>query len=138
MCLKCFSRQAGYTYSACGPFTKSKDRILEFKEIGDSRYIYRNQVDKTCSQDDVAYGDFKDLKRRTFADKLLCNKAFNINKDPKYDGYQRGLASMAYNVLIRNTFNGEGITNENISNEGLAEANQLLESLITEKYTHHL
>ena len=42
----------------------------------------------------MAYGDFKDLNRRTFADKVLHDKAFNIAKDPKYDGYQRGLASM--------------------------------------------
>ena len=44
----------------------------------------------------MAYRDFKDLNRRTFADKVLCDKAFNIAKDPKYDGYQRGLASMVY------------------------------------------
>ena len=44
----------------------------------------------------MAYGDFKDLKRRTASDKVLRNKAFNIAKDPKYDGYQRGLASMVY------------------------------------------
>ena len=44
----------------------------------------------------MAYGDFKYLNRRTSADKVLCNKAFNIAKDPKYDRYQRGLASMVY------------------------------------------
>ena len=44
----------------------------------------------------MAYRDFKDLNRRTFADKVLCDKAFNIAKDPKYDGYQRGLAPMVY------------------------------------------
>ena len=44
----------------------------------------------------MAYRDFKDLNRRTFADKVLCDKAFNIAKDPKYDGYQRGLASVFY------------------------------------------
>ena len=85
-------RQPGFTYSACGPFTKNK----EFKETGDSKYIYQNELDKACFQHDMAYGDFKDLIRRTFADKVLRDKAFNIAKDPKDDGYQRGLASMVY------------------------------------------
>ena len=44
----------------------------------------------------MAYGDFKDLKRRQASDKILRDKAFNIAKNPKYDGYQRGLASMVY------------------------------------------
>ena len=44
----------------------------------------------------MAYEDFKDLKKRTAADKVLRDKAFNIAKDPKYDGYQRGLVSMVY------------------------------------------
>ena len=47
----------------------------------------------------MAYGDFKDLKRRTASDKILRDKAFNIAKNPKYDGYQRGLASMVYNFF---------------------------------------
>ena len=68
----------------------------EFKETEDSRYIYRNELDKACFQHDMAYGDFKDLTKRTAADKLLRDKAFNIPKDLKYDGYQRGLASMVY------------------------------------------
>ena len=48
------------TYSACGPFTKSKERIQKFKQTGDSRYIYKNELDKACFQHDMAYGDFKD------------------------------------------------------------------------------
>ena len=47
------------------------------------------------------YKDFKDLKRRTAADNVLRDKAFNIDKNPKYDGYQRELASMVYNFLIK-------------------------------------
>ena len=70
--------------------------MKKFKEIGDSRYSYQNELDKACFQHDMAYEDFKDLNRRTFADKVLHDKAFNIAKDPKYDGYQRGLASMVY------------------------------------------
>ena len=83
-------RQPGFTYSACGPFTKNKERIQKFKQAGDSRHIYKNELNKACFQQDMAYGDFKDLKRRTAADKVLRDKAFNIPKNPKYDGYQRG------------------------------------------------
>ena len=47
----------------------------------------------------MAYGDFKDLKRRTASDKILRDKAFNLAKNPKYDGYQRGLASMVFKLF---------------------------------------
>ena len=89
-------KQPGFTYSACGPFTKNKERIRKFKEAGDTSYIYKNELDKACFQHVMAYGDFKDLKRRTFYDKVLRDKAFNIAKNPKYDGYQRRLAPMFY------------------------------------------
>ena len=92
-------KQPGFIYSALGRFTKSKERIQMFKETGDSRYIYRNEFDKTCFQHDTVYGDFKDLARRTAADKVLRNKTFNIAKDPKYDGYQRGLVSMVFKIF---------------------------------------
>ena len=81
---------------AWGPFTKNKERTQKFKETGDTKYIYKNELDKACFQHDMAYGDFKDLARRTASDKVLRDKAFNIAKNPKYDGYQRGLASMVY------------------------------------------
>ena len=55
-----------------------------------------NELDKACFSHDAAYSDSKDLTKRTIADKILKNKAFDIAKDPKYDGYQRGLASMVY------------------------------------------
>ena len=101
-------RQPGFAYNACEPFTKNKERIKKFKETGDSKYIYQNELDKTCFQHGMAYGDFKYLKRRLFADKVLRDKAFNITKDPKYDGYQRGLASMVYKVFD-NKPSGSGI-----------------------------
>ena len=66
----------GFTYGAYEPFTKSKERIKNFKETGDTKYIYRNELDKACFQLDMAYGDFKDLARRTAADKVLRDKAF--------------------------------------------------------------
>ena len=68
----------------------------------------------------MAYGNFKDLNRRTFAANVLTDKAFNIAKDPKYDGYQRGLASMVYNFFDKKTFDS-GIKNENIPNKKLTE-----------------
>ena len=95
-------RQPGFTYSARGPFKKSNQRIQKFKETRDSRYTYQNELDKACFQHYMADGDFKDLTRRTASDKVLWNKAFNIAKNPKYDGCQRGLASMVYNLLIKN------------------------------------
>ena len=96
-------RQPGITYSNCGPFTKTKERIQKFKQTGDSRYIYRNELDKASFQHDMAYGDFKDLKRRTAADNVFRDKVFNIAKNPKYDGYQRVLASMVYNFCDKKT-----------------------------------
>ena len=89
-------RQPQFTHSACGPFTKHKQRIQKFKETGDTNYIYKNDLDQACFAHDAAYSDSKDLTKRTVADKILRNKAFNIAEDPKYDGYQRGLASMGY------------------------------------------
>ena len=61
----------------------------------------------------MAYGDFKDINRRTASDKILRDKAFNIAKNPKYDGYQRGLASMVYNFFDRK-LTGSGIANNEI------------------------
>ena len=89
-------KQPGFTYSACGPFTKNKERIEKFKETGDTNYIYENELDKVCFQHDMAYGDFKDLARKTVSDKVLRDMAFNIAKNPRYDRYKRGLASMIY------------------------------------------
>ena len=100
-------KQLGVTYSACRPFTKNKERVQKFKETGDTSYIYKNELDKACFQHDMAYGDFKDLKRRTASDKILRDKTFNVAKNPKYDGYQRGLASIVYKFFDKK-FKGSG------------------------------
>ena len=89
-------RQPRFVYSACGPFTRHKERIKEFKRTGDTRYIYRIELDKACFQHDSVYADHKDLINRTEADKVLRDKAYDIASNPEYDGYQRGLASMVY------------------------------------------
>ena len=118
-------RQPGFTYSACGPFAKTKERIQKFKQTGDSRYVYKNELDKACFQHDMAYGDFEDLKRRTAADNVLRDKAFNIAKNPKYDGYQRGLASMVYKFFDKKN-KGSGVT---LANKSIPQNEQLAEEL---------
>ena len=82
-------KHPGFTHSACGPFTKNKERIQKFTGTGDTSYIYKNELDKAYFQHDMAYGDFKDLARRTASDKILRDKAFNIAKNPRNDGCQR-------------------------------------------------
>ena len=71
-------------------------QMKKYKETEISRYIDENELNKPCFQHDIVYGAFKDLNRTTFPHKVLTDKAFNIAKDPKYDGYQRRLASIAY------------------------------------------
>ena len=70
-----YLRQPRFVYSACGPFIRHKERIKNFKQTGDMRYIYRNELDKACFQHDSAYADHKDLINRTEADKVLRDKA---------------------------------------------------------------
>ena len=73
-------RQPGFTNSACRPFTESKEKIQKFKEMRDSQYIYQKKLDRGSFQYDMAYGDFKDLTRRTVSDKILRDKAFSFAK----------------------------------------------------------
>ena len=86
-------KQLGFPYSACGPFTKNKERIEKFMQTGNTNFIYKNELDKACFQHDTAYGKLKDLAKRTESDKILGDKAFKTASDPKYDGNQRVLAS---------------------------------------------
>ena len=115
-------RQPQFTNSACGPFTRHEERIQKFKETGDTNYIYiyMNELDKACFTHDDAYSDSKDLTKRTIADKNFKNIPFDIAKDPKYDGYQRGLASMVYK-FFDSKVSGSGAKpipkNEHLANE---------------------
>ena len=104
-------KQPGFTYSACGPFTKNKEKIEKFMQTGNTDFIYKNQLDKACFQHDMAFGKSKDLVRRTQLDKVLRDKAFKIASDPKYDGYQRRLASMVYRLFDKKSC-GSGIINK--------------------------
>ena len=81
------------------PLPKIKKKTQKFKETGDTSYIYKNELDKACFQHNMAYGGFKDLAKRTFADKVQRDKAFKVASDQKYDGYQRGLALMVYKLF---------------------------------------
>ena len=103
-------RQPGFTYSASDPFTKNKERIEQFMKTGNTDFIYKNKLDKACFQHDMSYGKSEDLVKRTQSDKVLRGKAIKIAIDPKYDGYQRGLASMVYKIFDKK-FSGSGINN---------------------------
>ena len=103
-------RQPQFVYSACGPFTRHKERIKKFKQTGDTRYIYRNELDKACFQHDSAYADHKDLINRTEADKVLRDKAYDIASKSEYGGYQRALASIVYKFFDKKSM-GSGFKN---------------------------
>ena len=111
-------KQPGFTYSACGPFTKHAERIKKFKETGNTSYIFKNELDKACFKHDSTYADYKDLLNRTRADKVLRDEAYEIASDSKYDGYQRGLSSMAYKFFDKTT-SGSGVIGK--SNVKLAD-----------------
>ena len=69
-------KQPRFTYSACGPFTKDKERIEKFMQTGNTYFVYRNELDKACFQHDMAYSKPKDVAKRTQSDKILGDKAF--------------------------------------------------------------
>ena len=119
--------QPGLTYSACSPFTKHKERIQKFMQTGDTNYIYRKELDKACFAHDAAYSDSKGLAKRTQSDRVLKDKAYEIANNPKYDGYQRKLASMVYKIFDKKS-KGSGIKNETKKNEQLA--NELQKPII--------
>ena len=121
-------KQSGFTYSACGPFTKNKNGIEIFMETGNTNFFYKNELDKAYFQHDMVYAKSKDLVKRTQSDKILRDKAFKTANDPKYDGYQRGLASMVYKFFNKRS-SGSGISNE--SNYQLANE---LHKLIIRKF----
>ena len=89
---KMYLKQPGFTHSACGLFTKNKERIEKFIQTRNTDFIYKNELDEACFQHDMVYGKSKDLIKRTQSEKVLKDKAFNIANNPNYDGYQRGLA----------------------------------------------
>ena len=108
-------RQPQFVYNACGPFTRHKEIIKEFKRTGDTRLLYRNELDRACFKHDAAYAKYKDVENRLIPDQKLRNSAYDIASNPKYDGYQRGLVSMVYKFfdskvapLDKKTMSGKG------------------------------
>ena len=92
-------RQPQFDYSVCGSFTSHKQRIKDFKRTGDTRLLYRNELDKACFKHDAVYEKYKEVENRLISDQKLRNSAYDIASNPKYDGYQRGLDSMVYNFF---------------------------------------
>ena len=106
-------------------------------QTGNTDFIYKNQLDKACFQHDMAYGKSKDLAKRTQSDKVLRDKAFKIASDPKYDRYQRGLASMVYKFFDKKSSGSCFATNQIITWQ-MSFINQLLKNLRKEKFIRHL
>ena len=113
-------RQPRFVYSASGPCTRHEKRIKEFKPTGDMRLLYRNELDKACFKHDAAYAKYKDVENRLMSDQKLRNSAYDIASNSKYDGYQRGLASMVYKFfdskvapLDKKTMSGKGNAKHN-------------------------
>ena len=86
---------------------KIKKEWKKIKITGDSQYLYQSELVKACFLHHMVYGDFKDFPRRTAADKVLHDQTFNISKNPKYNGYQRGLTSMVYKYFEKKASDGE-------------------------------
>ena len=108
-------------YSACGLFTKHTQRTKDFLNTGKLSFIYKNDLDKASFQHDMAYNKFKDFEKRTQSDIVLKNKAFKTASNLKYNGYERGLASMVYKFFDKK-LKGSGIKNETKENQQLANA----------------
>ena len=97
----------GLTCSACGPFTKHRERIKKFRETWNLKHLYRNELDKVCCARDAAYSDSKYLTKRTIPDKILKEKAYEIARSRKYDEYQIILASMVYKFFDKSRGSGK-------------------------------
>ena len=95
-------KQTGFTYSTCWLFTNYRKRIQTFRETGNLKHLYRNELDKACFAHDASYSDCKYLAKTTISDKILKDRAFEIARNCQCNGYQRVLASIFIIFLIRN------------------------------------
>ena len=105
-------KQPGFTYSACGPFSKHCKGIQKFRETGNLKHLYRNEVEKACFANDAACSD---LAERTISAKILKDRAYEIARNCKCDAYQRAIASTVYKIFYKKTGLGVSV------NEQLAE-----------------
>ena len=131
-------KQPGFTYSACGPFTKNKERIETFMQIGNTNFFYKTELDKACFQHDMAYDKLKDLAKRAQSDKVLRENAFKIASDPKCDGCQRGLASMVYKFVIKHLVEVVLLLLSQIISWQMSFIDKSLENVRNKKFTHLL
>ena len=92
-------KQPVFFYSAGRPFTKHRERIQKFRETGNSKHLYRNELYKACFPHDAAFLDSKDLAKRTISDKILKGRAYEIARNCNYDECQRALASIVYKIF---------------------------------------
>ena len=134
-------RQPQFVYSPCGPFTRHKERIKEFKRTGDTCLLYRNELDKACFKHDAAYAKYKDVNIRLISDQKLKNGAYDIASNPKYDGYQRGLASMVYKFFNskvapfdKKTMSGKGTATHTAKPSSLERTKEVNKILAEELY----
>ena len=105
-------KQPRFTWSACVPFTKHRERIQKFRETGNLKHLYINELDKPCFAHDAAYSDSKDLTKRTISDKILKDRVYKITRNRKYNGYQRALASMVHKIFDKKTRLVESLNEE--------------------------
>ena len=96
-------KQPDFTYSACGPLTKNHERIKKFREVGNLKHISKNELDKACFAHDAAYSNSKDLAKRPISDQVFKIIAYETARNPGYDGYQRALLGIVYNVFDNKT-----------------------------------
>ena len=108
-------KRPGFTYSACGAFTKHRETIQKFRETENLKHLYRNESDKACFAHDAPYSDSKDLAKRTISDKILKDRAYEIARNCNYGECQTALASMAYMFFDEKIGSGKSV------NEQLAE-----------------
>ena len=105
-------KQPGFPYSTCGSFTKHREKIQKFRETGNLKHLYRNELNKAYFAHDAAYCDSKDLAKRTISDKILKDRAYEIARKCGYDWYQRALASMVYTFFDKKTVAGISVNEQ--------------------------
>ena len=104
-----FHSKPRFTYSACVIFTKYLERIQKFRETGNLKHLYGNELDNACFAHDARYSDSKELAKQTVSDNISKDKAYEVSRNCKYDGYQRVLASMVCKLIDKKTISGVGV-----------------------------
>ena len=85
--LEFYLKQPEFIYSACGPFTKHREKIHKFRETGNLKHLHRSELDKACFANNAAYCDSKNSAEVTISDKILKDRAYEISRNCWYDEY---------------------------------------------------